>query len=44
MRKAMKRTKDSEMSEGNWFYLLAWVAMILVAAGLIWLYNFFFED
>lgn len=40
----MKRTKDSEMNEGNAFYTIAWVGMILVAAALIWLYNFYFED
>jgi hypothetical protein len=40
----MKHSEDSEMNEGNAFYMIAWVGMMLVAAGLIWLYNFYFDN
>jgi hypothetical protein len=40
----MKRTENTEMNEGNAFYMIAWVSMLLIAAGLIWLYNFYFES
>jgi len=26
---------DSEMHEGNWFYMLVWVGMLVVAAAFI---------
>lgn len=32
----MKRTKSSdEMHEGNWFYMLVWLGMLVVAAVFI---------